>query len=240
MRNRPVGIMFVAGAAAVVALAVALIARPPDIPHVVQSMGTPTPTTTPGSTYEPSADTVATLTTSYRSVLSAQDAIARTILDLPTEQHPRDAIARKLRETSFWNWRNQLTSASGMQVTAGGVHPDSVVWLVAVRVDGLSVEYFNVLPMDDLHSILNPNSPAAATAEKGSSSSRPLASAVYYVWNASAGSITTRGVLSDSNADGYESIEQLTDEVIVIPTPYLHMAEEPDDLPTVAPEYAVP
>lgn len=187
-------------------------------PSVGQSaLVTPTPTSleTPDPTATMSSEEQAALVALIRQpILSAGDAISRTVEYIPADQHPRDGIARKLLETTFWAWMEQTATLGASRLSGYTPNPGDVVWLVAMSVDGMSGNALS--PVAGL-SVANSSNGASSNANV------PTSTSVFVVWDATTGTLRTVGLLYDGTTRSTASVVSLSDDPVPIPTDFLRL-----------------
>lgn len=198
----------------------------------LSASATPTLSQDPDTTLAPE-DTASLSARMFDPILTAADAVSRTVAILPAEQHPRDGIARKMLETSYNTWQLQTTPPGRVRGELGMSDPHAVVWLVAMHVDAMND--LDLVPFPD---IIDTSSALASSNSASFASEYPMSGSIRVVWNASTGHVITKGVLLDGTTQGYASVLALADEDIPIPTPFAKPFPEPLDHIVVTPDTA--
>ncbi len=205
----------------------------PVIVHQSSSASaTPALSQNPDPTLAPE-DIAALSASMFDPILTAADAVSRTVAILPAEQHPRDGIARKMLESSYNTWQLQTTPPGRVRGDLPASDPHAVVWLVAMHVDAMSD--LDLVPFPGLID----TSYALARSGNGSFAREyPMSGSIQVVWNASTGHEITSGVLLDGTTQGYAAVLALADEDVPIPTPFAKPFPEPLDPVWVTPDTA--
>lgn len=150
---------------------------------------------------------VTRLTASHTGpLLTAEEAVARSIGLLPLNHEYHDEVARLSTIGSLLGGSNAATSTAQ---DMGGYDPASPAWIVAILVENLHVSDMNTMMGFEM-------------------SSDPMAQGVLFVWEAGSGSMVAQTFLADLSQ--YSTIEQMTNMSIVIST-----TTPPPVLPTYDP-----
>lgn len=201
--------------------------------QTVGASATPTFLEEPDATLAPE-DIAALSARMFDPILTAADAVSRTVDFLPAEQHPRDGIARRMLESSYNMWQLQTTPPGRVRGGMGVIDPYAVVWLVAMHVDGMND--LDLLPFPD---VIDTSSVLTESGNALFASEYPASGSIKVVWNASTGHIVTSGVLLDGTTQGYASVVALLDEDVPIPTPFVESFPAPIDPIEITPDTVV-
>lgn len=147
----------------------------------------------------------------YAPIFTDQDALARTLAELPQGIVAHTTLTRLVTEDRFWEWNGGLPASS-----AGSLLSDPV-WIVGVISDGLKVS--------DVMFVFN-----------GPQASDPVEGA-FYAWQANTGFLLAQGALAAQVPHSRAALAALPNQNLVIQLPAFVPTPEPTptDLPLTYP-----
>ncbi len=163
-------------------------------------------------------------------ILTAQEAISRSLALFPSSANPHGEVARLLTFNDLDQWRRG---------SSPGTAPQSPAWLVGILGDNLTM-FGLTLPRMGYAGLSDPQLPPDIATE-APASDWPVEGA-FYAWDANSGILVGEGVLSDpalvlGSYQSYASLVALPSNPLPISsaTPYPTMTAFPTLLPGVTP-----